>query len=64
MPCAAEGAACSAHLEGKIGRGKAIGFKPMMESDQTLVASAIIKLRVYQFKTASTTVPKSLKHFT
>ena len=48
MPCAVEGDACFAHLEGKKGRGKAISFKKMMESDHTLVASAVIKLWVHK----------------
>ena len=51
MPCAVEGDACFAHLEGKKGRGKAISFKKMMESDHTLVASAVIKFSVHRLNT-------------
>ena len=51
MPCAVEGDACFAHLEGKKGRGKAISFKTMMVGDHTLVANAVIKFSVHKQST-------------
>jgi len=43
MPCATSGVGCSAHTDGKKGRGNSISFKTTMETDRTLVATAVVK---------------------
>ena len=43
IPCAVDGVGCHAHTNGSKGRGNSISFKTTMETDRTLVATAVVK---------------------